>query len=297
MDELDPATWKRSRILIQMVKKMSKQTNAGRIGASRAASEKKHALRVRRRRRVTRRGRVQRSSVNGSRLPQKTPKADSRRDYGLTLQVSFVVALLLVIGLFHLPLRADRDYEVPIVEQEVVRMEEIQQTKQHVKPPPPPRPPVPVEVPDDIVITDDELDLDATLDIGEPLADLPPPPPPPAPEEEVEPEEVEEEIFVAVEEMPEIIGGTRKIYEYLEYPEMARQAEVQGLVVVQFVVEPDGVPSHPVVLRSANALLDEAAVEAVMQLRFKPGKQRGKAVRVRFAIPIRFELRGVKAAK
>ena len=225
------------------------------------------------------------------------PKADSRREYGLTLQISFVVALLLVIGLFHLPLRADRDYEAPVMEQEVVMMEEIQQTKQQVKPPPPPRPPVPVEVPDDIVIADEALDLDATLDIGEPLAELPPPPPPQVPEEEDEPEEVEQEIFVAVEEMPEIIGGARKIYEYLEYPEMARQAGVSGMVVVQFVVEPDGTPSHPVVMRSANALLDEAALAAVMQLRFKPGKQRGKAVRVRFAIPIRFELRGVTVTK
>jgi protein TonB len=71
---------------------------------------------------------------------------------------------------------------------------------------------------------------------------------------------------------------------------MARKAGLEGLVIVQVVVETNGVPTDPQVVRSPGAALDEAAVNAVMQLRFKPGMQRGKPVRVRYAMPVRFRL-------
>ena len=82
-----------------------------------------------------------------------------------------------------------------------------------------------------------------------------------------------------------------EIYEYLEYPTIARQAQMEGLVVVQVVVEPDGTGSNPVIAKSAGRVLDDAALEAVKNLRYKPGKQRGRAVRVKLAIPIRFLLK------
>lgn len=103
--------------------------------------------------------------------------------------------------------------------------------------------------------------------------------------------EEEPEIFVVVEQMPEIIGGNAKIYENLVYPVIARQAGVEGLSVIQVVVEPDGTPSDITVARSASEMLDQAAITAVSQLRFIPGKQRGVPVRVRMAIPIRFRLK------
>ncbi len=226
-------------------------------------------------------------------LHKKNPRANLRLYYGIYLEIGLILALAALIILFRAPIRpSDEGFDIDLAQQEVVQIEEVKQTQQEAKPPPPPRPPVPVEVPNDVVLDDVELNLDATLDMNEALSELPPPPPPP--KEEAPVEEEEAEIFVVVEEMPEIIGGTAQIYKFLEYPDIARKAGMEGLVVVQVVVEPDGRPANPVVARSAGEVLDKAAVEAVMRLRFKPGKQRGVPVRVRMAIPIRFRLRDLK---
>ena len=264
-----------------------------RTDADRASRLREHPQRVQQRPRLQRRPTMQRDPER-SRLPKKAPKADLRKGYGLRLEISFVGALLVVIFFFRMPLQADRDYEIPIVEQETVTMEEIQQTKQVVKPPPPPRPPVPVEVPDDLIIEGEELNLDAAYDVGEAVAELPPPPPLPPlqePEEDVEVED--EEIFIVVEEMPELIGGIASLQKEIEYPEMARQAGVNGRVFVQFVVNEEGNVIEPVVLRGIGGGCDEEAVRVIKMAKFKPGRQRGKPVRVRMVIPVLFELRGV----
>ncbi len=220
----------------------------------------------------------------------KNPRADIRKDYRITLELAFIAALSLAILAVRAPMQSDADdLAFTLAQQEVVQMEEITQTEQIERPPPPPRPPIPVEVPNDSILDEVELDLDVSLDLDA-IVELPPPPAPAV--EEVE-EEMEPEIFVVVEKMPEIIGGVAKIYENLIYPEIARQAGVEGLVVIQVVVEPDGTPSGTMVARSASAVLDNAAIAAVKALRFVPGKQRGQPVRVRMAIPIRFRLRDV----
>ena len=228
------------------------------------------------------------------RKPRKNAKAEIRPWYKLYIQFGLIVSLLVLTGLFRAPIRpSDDGLDLEMMQQEVVQMEEVQQTKQIEKPPPPPRPPVPVEVANDAVLDDIDLDLDASLDINEAISDLPPPPPSPV-RDEAAVEEEEPEIFIVVEQMPEIIGGNAKVYEYLEYPEIARQAGLEGLVVIQVIVNPEGVPTQPNVARSAGSVLDDAAVKAVMKLRFIAGRQRGKAVRVRVAIPIRFRLRDVR---
>lgn len=222
-------------------------------------------------------------------MPHKNARHDIKRTYGVTLQIGLLLSLALILGFFKAPMRGSGEFEITLVEQEHVQMEEIRQTKQEVRPPPPPRPPVPIEVPNDEILEDIELNLDASLDIDEPISQLPPPPPA-APTVKAEDAVDEHEIFVIVEQMPEIIGGTEEIYKYLSYPELARKAGLEGLVVVQVVVETDGRPTNPSVVRSPGAILDDAAVRAVMQLKFKPGMQRGKPVRVRFALPVRFRL-------
>lgn len=205
--------------------------------------------------------------------------------YSLTLQASAIGACLALIGVLNLPLYQQDTFEIQFVQQELVEMEEIVQTAQQLTPPLPPRPPVPVEVPNDEVLENDVLDLDASLDINEPLAALPPPPPPV--EEETEDEL---EIFVVVEEMPEMIGGMAALIKDLQYPRLAQQANIEGMVVVQVVVNEEGEPLNPVVARSGSELLDKAAIAAVMKQRFKPGMQRGRAVKVQIAIPVRFQL-------
>ena len=221
------------------------------------------------------------------RMPYKAVGANLKLQYRVTLQLGAILALGMAVALFRMPLQVDMTFEVPMLEQEVVQLEEIQQTKQEIKAPAPPRPPVPIEVPNDQVLTDEELDLDVTLDFDEELVDLGPPELPVPEEEETQ---TEREIFVVVEQMPEMIGGIARLYELVEYPEIAQKANLEGTVVVTFVIEPDGVPSEITVLKSIHKILDEAAVEGVKQLRFTPGMQRGKAVPVRMAIPIRFRL-------
>ena len=217
---------------------------------------------------------------------RKNPKADLRSTYGIFVEVGLVASLLLLILAFRANIHREGDLEIETLEQEVVQMEEILVTKQIVKPPPPPRPPVPVEVPNDEIIDDEDLDLDASLDIEEPLANLPPPPPPEEEEEEPEPE-----IFVVVEEMPELIGGLGEIQRKIRYPEIARKAGVEGRVILQFIVNENGSVTEAAVVRGIGAGCDEEALRVVREAKFKPGKQRGKAVKVKMSLPITFKLK------
>ena len=221
-------------------------------------------------------------------LPVKARGADLRNQYGITLLIGGIISLLVVLLLVRLPVRLESSYTALTVEQEVVHLEEITQTEQRAKAPPPPRPSVPIEVPNDEVVDDLELDLDVSLDLDEELVALELPVlPDAAPAGE---EEYEAEIFLAVEDMPVLIGGVASIYENLTYPVIAREAGVSGTVVVQMVIEVDGKPTDIVVFKSVHQILDQAAVDAIKQVRFVPGKQRGKPVRVRMAIPVRFKI-------
>ena len=215
---------------------------------------------------------------------RKTDKADLRKRYPLFVQAGMVLTLTLLIVAFRLDMRVNDNFEVTLVDQEVVQMEEMVQTQQVEKPPPPPRPPVPVEVPDDEVLLDDEFDLDMSLDIDE-VPDLPPPPPP------KEEEEAEPEIFVIVEQSPELIGGLPGLQKKIKYPEIAKKAGVEGRVFLQFIVDEQGNVSDPIVTRGIGAGCDEEAVRAILEAKFKPGKQRGKAVKVKMSLPITFRLK------
>ena len=229
------------------------------------------------------------AAVPHSIKPYKNPGKRLHNQYALTLEVSFVVALLVLVGLFHLPVRSVDDFEIEMRAQEVVQMEEIINTQQDQPPPPPPPAPRTVTVvSDDALLEDVELDLDASLEIDEPLADLPPPPPPP--EEEEQEEDVEPEVFVIVEEPPELIGGLEAIQRRIKYPEVALRAGLEGRVIVQFIVDENGNVMDPFVIRGLGGGCDEEAIRAIKEAKFKPGRQRGKAVRVRYVIPIKFSL-------
>lgn len=216
---------------------------------------------------------------------RKTEKADLRKRYPLYIEVGLVLVLGLLIVAFRVDWNPPSDDDYGVQEQEQIEMEEIINTQQQETPPPPPKPPVPVEVPDESVLEDVELDLDASLDLDEPVQSAPPPP---EPEEE---EEEEPEIFVVVENMPELIGGLGSIQSKIKYPEMAKKAGVEGRVIVQFVVDEEGNVQDPQVVRGLGAGLDEEAVRAVRMAKFKPGQQRGKPVKVKMSLPITFRLK------
>ncbi len=217
-------------------------------------------------------------------LERKKPKANLHKYYMINLQIGFIVTLVLLITLFRINLQASGEFQITEEEQEIIEMEEIIQTEQEVTPPPPPRPPSPEPVPDDEIIEDQFFDLDTEIDLDAPM-DMPPPPPPADDEEEEEPE-----VFTIVEDMPELIGGMQAIYEHLRYPEIARKAGIEGRVVVQFIIDEEGNVVDPVVVRGIGGGCDEAAIEAVKKVQFTPGRQRGRAVRVRYSLPITFRL-------
>lgn len=105
-------------------------------------------------------------------------------------------------------------------------------------------------------------------------------------------------IFEVVEKMPEFPGGgMAALMEYLgksvKYPEEAVKKGTQGRVTVQFVVEKDGSITHTKTLRGIDPELDKEAVRVISAMpRWKPGMQRGQAVRVRFTVPVVFRLQG-----
>ena len=113
---------------------------------------------------------------------------------------------------------------------------------------------------------------------------------------QVEEEEVEEqEIFQVVEEMPEFPGGMGECMKFLgkniKYPTISQENGVQGRVIVQFVVNKDGSIVDPVVVRGVDPYLDKEALRVIaMMPKWKPGKQRGKAVRVKYTVPVMFRL-------
>ncbi len=215
---------------------------------------------------------------------KKTDKADIKKRYPLYIEIGMVLTLTVLIVAFRLDMSVGDTFEVTLQEQEVVQMEDIQQTEQIEKPPPPPRPPVPVEVPNDEILEDDDLDLDMSLDIDD-IVFLPPPPPPADKEEE------EPEIFVIVEQSPELIGGLAGLQKKIKYPEIAKRAGVEGRVYIQFIVDQQGNVYDPIVTRGIGAGCDEEAIRAILTAKFKPGKQRGKAVKVKMSLPITFKLR------
>lgn len=161
---------------------------------------------------------------------------------------------------------------------EFVEFEDIEHTRQENRPPPPPRPPIPIEAPSDAEIEDVDL-ASSEINVAEDVA-----PPPPSDNS------AEEEYFVAVEEMPEPVGGMAAIHNNVIYPEIARRAGVQGRVYVLAFVNDKGEVTKTEVLRGIGAGCDEAAMAAVRKARFVPGRQRGKPVNVRVSIPIRFQL-------
>ena len=221
---------------------------------------------------------------------RKTDKANLRNRYSLFVEIGMVLSIGILVLAFRTDFTAEQEFEIALQEQETVQMEEITQTQHSDAPPPPPRPPVPVEVPNDVLLQNDELDLDASLDLDDPFVSRTPPPPPVVEEEELA-EEEEPEIFVIVEETPVLLGGLSSIQQRINYPEIAQKANVEGRVIVQFIVDEEGNVSNAEVTRGIGAGCDEEAIRAVMQAKFNPGRQRGKAVRVRMSLPITFKLR------
>jgi len=165
---------------------------------------------------------------------------------------------------------------------------DVPQTQQPPPPPPVVQQPIVIEVPDDEDIEEDiEIDLDIEMTEDQVI-------------EEIvafdEPEEEEAEtIFQIVEESPTPVGGLSSFYKYLskniKYPAQARRLGIEGKVFLSFVVEKDGSITDVQVMRGIGAGCDEESVRVMKGApNWKPGKQRGKPVRVRYSFPFVYRL-------
>ena len=105
----------------------------------------------------------------------------------------------------------------------------------------------------------------------------------------------DEKVFDVVEKMPEYPGGIEKLFEYLSqnirYPKEAMEKDIQGRVIVTFVVKKDGSISDVSVVRPIDPLLDEEGLRVINAMpNWTPGMQNGEPVNVKYTVPISFRL-------
>ena len=222
---------------------------------------------------------------------KKSPKASLEDKKFTYVLMGLVLVLSICYVAFEWTEKEVTKYEVTdtdfFFEEEI----DIQQTSQETPPPPPPPAVQEVEVlnvvEDDVEVETIEINTEDDKDVEVVIA-----PPVEAPVEEEE----EEVIFMVVETMPEFPGGQQALFKYLgenvKYPVIAQENGIQGRVICQFVVNKDGSIVDVVVVRSSGEpSLDKEAVRVINSMpKWKPGKQRGKPVRVKYTVPVNFRL-------
>ncbi|MCZ6899438.1 MAG: energy transducer TonB [Bacteroidetes bacterium] len=220
---------------------------------------------------------------------KKHPEADLTSKSGLFTNVGLVISLLLVIMAFEWKFYDDISVmDLGQVEDNFEDMMDIPPTEQPPPPPPVIQQPQIIEVPDEEEIEDEiEVNLDVEITEETVIEEIV--------FEEAPEEEVADEIFTVVEDQPTPIGGMSAFYKYigkkLKYPPQARRMGIEGKVFVQFVVDKDGSITDVKAVKGIGAGCDEEAVRVIGSApKWKPGKQRGRAVKVRMILPITFKL-------
>ena len=226
---------------------------------------------------------------------KKSEKASLENKRLLFVEIGFVVALLLVWGAFSWTSKEKKSATLLADNQEILDEEMVPITEE-LPPPPPEAPKIPILsdqidiIDDNIKIDDNILNLEDDANLGVDIGDY---------IEAVEEEVVEEEAipFAIVETKPSFNGGdanefTKWINSQINYPEIAKENGIQGRVMLQFTVNTDGSVSNVKVLRGVDPSLDKEAVRVVSKSpKWKPGKQRDRAVKVTYNFPVIFQLR------
>jgi periplasmic protein TonB len=231
-----------------------------------------------------------------------------RKKYNRTVIVSMLVGIIIIATAVITPYinaKALENKQKRAERQVEIKMENLDQPTE-VAPPPPPPPPPPADVvqqqryvppvvvdsvkPEDNVqlMTADEAQTEVkNAEVVEVVQEV---------KEEVKEAEVEEVPFVVVEEMPMFPGGDVELLKYIgehtNYPEVAKENNIQGRVIVRFCVTAKGGVSQVSILKGVDPELDAEAIRVVNTLpAFKPGKQGGKPVPVWYMVPITFTLK------
>jgi len=194
--------------------------------------------------------------------------------YPVVVRITGLAGIVLLITTFMVFPRVVNKLELDEEVQIIIEQIDIPQTEQFDRPPPPARPSVPVEsesedIADDVTL--DEFNLD-DFDAW----DAPPPPP-----------EGPRVKFIPYDDPPIPLSPIRP-----KYPEIAQEAGIEGTVVVQVFVDEKGRVKETLILKGIpNTGLDEAATSAIRGVRFRPAKQRERAVGVWISIPVNFRLK------
>ncbi len=231
-----------------------------------------------------------------------------RKKYNRTVLFSLVIGIIILSTAIiapYLNAKALENRQKKAERQVEIKLENLDQPNETVAPPPPPPPPpadvvaaakyIPPVVVDSIkpeevsqLMTADEAQVEVqNQEVVEVVAEV---------KEEVQEEEAEPEPFIRVEEMPEFPGGIEELLKYVyantQYPEVAKENNIQGRVIVRFCVTAKGGVNQVSIFKSVDPELDAEAVRVVSTLpAFKPGKQGGKPVPVWFILPINYVLK------
>lgn len=228
---------------------------------------------------------------------KKSPKADLDKNRSIGFLMGIVVGLALLFVGFEWG-KTEMEITVNIESGIVIEEEEIEATIQEEEPPPPAPEPEIIAAPDIITIVEDNIQVEHTeIMTTEGDADRAQVDTYVAPAEIVEEEEVFDDnyVFVTVEQMPEFPGGMANLLKWIaenvNYPTIAAENGIEGRVSCQFTVNADGSISDVIVVRPVDPSLDREAIRVLSRLpKFTPGQQRGKPVRVKFSVPVRFQL-------
>ena len=193
--------------------------------------------------------------------------------YPIVIRITGLIGGGRVIMNFLMFPRFQNTLEFEDVDRVIIENIDIPQTQQIDNTPPPVRPSIPVPSDDEDIADDltlDELDFDDfNLDA--------PPPPPSGPKV----------IFIPYDDPPVAITPIKPIY-----PEIAQEAGIEGVVIVQAFIDAKGRVKETLILKGVpNTGLDEAAMEAIRKTRFRPAKQRERPVGVWISIPVNFKLK------
>ncbi|MBO5026541.1 MAG: energy transducer TonB [Bacteroidaceae bacterium] len=233
---------------------------------------------------------------------KKSQKADLEGQKGTGLLIGYIVALSAMFAAFEWTTREHIETE-PVVYAAYAAMEEevvpITQPIFQAAPPPPAEAPQVAEILD---IVDDDTEIEeetiessesTTEAISGPVAQHTGPVAtgPVVTEEESD----EGTVFQVVEQMPEFPGGMEALMKYLskniKYPSIALDNGIQGRVLVSFTVNKDGSIVDPEIMKSVDPSLDKEAIRVISTMpKWNPGKQRGKAVRVKYTVPVAFRI-------
>lgn len=225
-------------------------------------------------------------------VPKKSAKGDLEKRRGFFFQIGIVTALALSLAGFEWSQFEKSSTDLGSLTVDVEEEEMTPITIQAPPPPPPPPPPKPepiiLDVKDNDAVIDEppiDLDVDNDDDVDIFIDDN-------DDDDEIIAEPV---IFTVVEQMPEFPGGNAELFKFLgqniKYPAMAKDAGIQGIVYLTFVVQEDGSIEEVKSLRGIGGGCTDEALRVVQKMpKWNPGKQRGKAVKVQFNLPVRFIL-------